>query len=248
VSKARRKYKNPPIVEALCEFRFEPREAWNLTVPGLVFQALREVYDGQPKERRTFEAGIKLEGPDISVRHAVAAVQVPDKNNTKLLSIGPDVLSIHVMRPYPNWEGFKPLIESGLKAYAEVTKPAGIRRIGVRYINRLEYPIPALGPEALVESYPAVHEPAEQELHGFISRVEMTYKNRPFRLVRTFASARAEKEDHGSLLLDLDAIGTWEGQVLSVEQSMPVVDELRDVERAAFEAFITDKARELFDA
>lgn len=49
MSTSRRKYKNPPIVEALCEFRFVPSDEWNLTVPGLIFQELKHVYDGKPR-------------------------------------------------------------------------------------------------------------------------------------------------------------------------------------------------------
>lgn len=30
----RRRYRNPPIEEALCEFYFDPSEEWDLTIPG----------------------------------------------------------------------------------------------------------------------------------------------------------------------------------------------------------------------
>jgi uncharacterized protein (TIGR02996 family) len=32
----------------LCEFRFDPFDEWNLTVPGLIFQELKHVYEGEP--------------------------------------------------------------------------------------------------------------------------------------------------------------------------------------------------------
>lgn len=247
MSTSRRKYKNPPIVEALCEFRFEPSEEWNLTVPGLIFQELKHVYDGKPRQRQAVEAGIQVGGPGISVRQGIAAVQLPDKKNSKLLSVGPDVLSVHVMQPYPNWEGFKPLIEEGLSKYVDVTKPKGITRIGVRYVNRIVVKSGTVDPSELFTVFPGVPDEGTQNLEGFISRVEISYEGNPFRLIRTFATAQADAEDSRAFLLDLDAIGIWDKDSLAVDQTIPTVEELKKVERDAFEYFIADKARELFD-
>jgi hypothetical protein len=44
----RRQYKNPPIEEALAEFRFVPRQEWDLTIPGKIHQHpnIRDAYRG----------------------------------------------------------------------------------------------------------------------------------------------------------------------------------------------------------
>ena len=36
----RRRYRNPPIEEALCEFYFDPSEEWDLTIPGKLHTSL----------------------------------------------------------------------------------------------------------------------------------------------------------------------------------------------------------------
>ncbi|QMS90513.1 hypothetical protein HUN01_24125 [Nostoc edaphicum CCNP1411] len=45
----RRQYPNPPIEEAVCEFRFAPDPAWNLTIPGLFYEKIKDFYTGEPQ-------------------------------------------------------------------------------------------------------------------------------------------------------------------------------------------------------
>ena len=45
----RRVYKDPPIIEALCEFRFVPSQPWDWTIPGLFY---REVEAEFPVRRQ----------------------------------------------------------------------------------------------------------------------------------------------------------------------------------------------------
>ena len=36
-----RQYIKPPVVEAVCEFRFSPDTKWDLTIPGLVYEKVQ---------------------------------------------------------------------------------------------------------------------------------------------------------------------------------------------------------------
>jgi uncharacterized protein (TIGR04255 family) len=33
-------YPNPPLIEAICEFRFNPGQTWVWTVPGLIYNEI----------------------------------------------------------------------------------------------------------------------------------------------------------------------------------------------------------------
>jgi uncharacterized protein (TIGR04255 family) len=56
----RRKYRNPPIEEALCEFRFAPSQDWDPTVPGRFHEKIREIYPAKPREQRIAKAGFRM--------------------------------------------------------------------------------------------------------------------------------------------------------------------------------------------
>lgn len=57
-----RRYRNSPLIEAGCEFRFAPGEPWDLAIPGLLYEKFREKF---PKRRQAnaFETTI-VAGPD----------------------------------------------------------------------------------------------------------------------------------------------------------------------------------------
>ena len=58
----RRRYRNPPIEEALCEFRFLPGQEWDLTIPGKLHVILGEEYNGKPQEQKLVDIALNAEG------------------------------------------------------------------------------------------------------------------------------------------------------------------------------------------
>ena len=54
----RRRYKNPPIEEALCEFGFAPGPDWDPTIPGKLQAELGDAYSGKPGEQKAVQVGL----------------------------------------------------------------------------------------------------------------------------------------------------------------------------------------------
>ncbi|PWH17307.1 MAG: hypothetical protein DDG58_08195 [Ardenticatenia bacterium] len=65
-----RKYRNPPVIEALCEFQFDPTSSWDLTVPGLVYEQLRDTF---PQKRMTKVFRTHVTGSPVGVEQTVTA-------------------------------------------------------------------------------------------------------------------------------------------------------------------------------
>ena len=252
----RRRYKNPPIEEAICEFRFSPGEDWDLTIPGKLHTELSDEYAGKPKEQKLVEVGLETQAgkpPNLRYGEGLAKVQLVTEDNKRMIGIGPDVLSIHILRPYQRntdsehvgWEEFYPRIIRAIEAYWKVSKPTGVTRIGVRYINKIVIPqIKVRVEDYLKCALPNVSGLPDQ-LNGFMSRVEYAYGDNVL-LVLSQGSIEAPPNNVG-FLLDLDVI--WQGaDPISEEEALTKISNLREREREAFENIITDKARELFDA
>jgi len=53
-----KKYKNPPLVEALCEFYFIPQQLYDLTIPGLFYDEIKEDF---PEKQEQWGIGSKLQ-------------------------------------------------------------------------------------------------------------------------------------------------------------------------------------------
>ena len=58
----RRRYSNPPIEEALCEFHFAPGDEWDLTIPGKLHTQLEQDYPAKPMRQVVARVGLEVEG------------------------------------------------------------------------------------------------------------------------------------------------------------------------------------------
>ena len=253
----RRQYENPPIEEAICEFRFSPGQEWDPTIPGKLQGKLGDQYSGRPRESRVvqigFEAGADIP-PNVRFGEGLARVQLLSAEGHRMVAVGPDVLSIHMLRPYQDatapggggWNDFRDRIRNALDAYCAVIGQAPVARIGLRYINKVVVPDDRIetAQRYLKCTLPIVPD-LPHRVHAFMSRIEYAYEN-DIRLVLSQGSVDAPLDSIG-ILLDLDVI--WESTTtVQSEEAMVWVEKLRDHERAAFEAVITDQAREQFDA
>ena len=252
----RRRYKNPPIEEALCEFRFKPGRDWDLTIPGKLQTEFGDEYTGKPQEQRVVELGLEAPGGkpfNLQYGEGLARVQLVTKDGKRMVGVGPDVLSVHMLRPYQDprhpessgWDEFQPRIKIALGAYWNVAKPKGVHRIGIRYINKIVVPQKTVKVESYLRCALPNVSGLPDRLNNFMCRVEYAYSD-GVRVVLSQGSINVSKDRVG-FLIDLDVI--WEStEPVSQNEALEKVRDLRSREREAFETVITDKARELFDA
>jgi uncharacterized protein (TIGR04255 family) len=249
----RRQYKIPPIEEALCEFRLSPDSDWDLTVIGR-FQAHENIgseYPGKPVEHQVLEGNLRIEAgvpQGLATRQGLMKVQFPSSDETRLVGVGPNLLSVHVLRPYErdNWDGFKERIRKALEAYDKVAEPKGIVRIGMRYINKVTVPEPNASPERYFKYTPTRVEGIPCSMSGFFCRNEYLYDD-GVKLLLTHTLIPPPSQNETSFILDLDVIWDDQESPRGVHNILPFVEELRTRERDAFESLITDASREVFD-
>ena len=238
-------YQSPPIVEALCEFQFAERD-WDMTVPGLMYQEVRQQF---PRKRQVqgIEWEVQAESSQISQRVASAAPRMQFLRNDEraLIQVGPGLLSINHLQPYPHWGVFQQMIFDTLAAYRRVAQPVSLTRVGLRYINHIELPDnhKAISDYLLVgpKLPPGVHD----EITSLLLRVELSQPDDNGVLMLTLASAPTREDGRRSIVLDLDCI-TTAASALSFDMAPQWVDTAHAHIETTFEACITDKLRETF--
>lgn len=252
----RRRYRNPPIDEAVCEFHFHPGPDWDLTIPGKLHSALASEYNGKRSSQQSIDVGVEIKDDQPSnLRYGqrLSKVLLFTEDQTRAVGVGPDVLSVHMLRPYQRpeppdgsgWDEFHPRIAAALKAYWEVAEPAGVRRISVRYINRIVIPEPMVRIEDYLHSAVPLVPGLPDTVTNFMSRTDYRCED-DAHLVLAHGTFTPPSGDVG-FLLDIDVY--WEpADLLSQTEALAKTDRLRALERDAFEAVITKAARKLFDA
>jgi len=248
----RRTYKNPPIHEAVCGIHFAPGTDWDPTYPSLLYARVRDKYSGKSREQKLVNiepnpADTQGKGAAGMTVNEITRLQFVTPDQKQVFGVYPDDLSVSVLRPYPGWEVFRPAIADALAAYSDIAKPAGVRRIGIRYINIIEFPGSLSDLLGCFTNPPTRLPIAESQITNFTSRFEYLYNDEPIRAsVTTARIVGAERKM--SALFDIDLALDWAAEPLPLEQTMTRVDELRRRERLIFESLITAQARAIFDA
>jgi uncharacterized protein (TIGR04255 family) len=241
-------FENPPLIEVMCEFRFNAGLPWDWTVPGLVYSRVRHDFPDkheQPAFELELPAGVL--SPPIN---NVSRVQFLRKDRSALLQVGPNLLTVNHLRPYPTWQRFRALIAEQLEVYRNVAQPKSIQRIGLRYINRIEVPQLEPGIPIEIEHYliaaPGLPETLKgRTLVNFGQRVEIDIREAKGILVLQSSSVLPESEGNVAFLLDLDFI-TANGTDTDLADAMLWVERAHARIEEAFLACITAASRRLF--
>jgi uncharacterized protein (TIGR04255 family) len=246
----RRRYANPPIIEAVCELRPPADAAWDLAVPGLVYDRVKQVFP----TRDQFLAGevqVAQAPGGISQRiragQRVRFLQPADKGKASVqVGLEPPLLAVNCLPPYPGWEGFRPKIQLALTALTETVDLKTLHRIGLRYVNRIEIPEERVDLDRYFEFRPYLGGQLPQDMGSFIVGCVL-----PFRDAADACKIQLTGSEPGSggaatcaFVLDLDYFVVRPPGV-SVGQAMDWVDSAHDRIEELFEGCISDAVRGL---
>lgn len=240
-----RQYKKSPLVEALCEFQFIPGQPWDVTIPDLFYEKISGEF---PIKKQQLGVGISFQPRGIGIAQEMEMlqrIQFFKTDETALVQVGINLLAINQLKPYPSWNAFKPLILQNLTRYLEIAKPKGFKRIGLRYINKIEFDKDSIELGHYLKYSPFIPPELPQKSVGFHFRVEIPYQDGRDHLVVILASAIPQKANCLSLFLDLDYfIAKPDG--ISLDQAPDWIEQAHSAVENAFEACITDECRKLF--
>lgn len=244
--KAKKVYTYPPVIEALCEIMFAGSQ-WDSTIPGLFFEKIKDTYP-KKKELDTIEAEVTLSKDVQGSRFANVGkrMQFVREDGSQMVQVEKDLLVVNQLRPYQSFEQWKQVVDSMLPLYIDLTHPTGIKKVGVRYINKIVIPADRYRMEDYFSLYPQVPEHLARSHGKFLMRLEIPPTHKGHGLVITFASVHSDVSTTSAAMLDLY-------DIIPATQSMPVGEIDRCISEAhenigdAFEHIITDKTRALFE-
>jgi uncharacterized protein (TIGR04255 family) len=240
-----RKYANPPLIEAVCEFRLLPDSPWDLTVHGQIYEKIKKTFPH--KEQRVVQEVELKNGPngiEQEVRMNERSVFFTNDRNL-FVQIGHHLLAVNCLKPYPHWEGFKPKIEESFDALNSSIDIKGLARIGYRTLNRIELPIRSSNLESYFEFYPFLGLRLPQNMVNFIVGCVLSFSDGRDLCKVQLTSVVPETTHSSSFLLDLDYYLAKSGDV-SVANALEWVEESHEQVNNIFEGCITDSLREIF--
>jgi uncharacterized protein (TIGR04255 family) len=238
-------YQEPPIVEALCEFQFISNN-WDWTIPGIIYQ---QVYQRFPKKRQVRQVEVKVmpETKEVSqaIPEIVERIQFSSDDGHQLFQVGPNMLAVNCVGFYPKWSDFSVLIHEMYDIYRSIANPSSIKRIGLRYINRIEIPETRFEISSYFNIEPKLPDEIPNNYVNLFMRIELPFTSSNGILALTFGSTPVKKVDQSSFILDLD-YSTQPNLNIEFEMCGSWVENAHSDIETAFEACISDRLRELF--
>lgn len=243
-----RRYRKPPVIEALCEIYFSG-SSWDDTVPGAFYERIKADYP-QKQQKKIQEAQITM-GPEqavAGVRQLPPWMQFVSDQEHRMIQLADNLLVVNQLHPYPHFKDWEPEIYRTLGIYKHLAEPKAIARLGVRYINRVVIPEERVRMEEYFTIYPNLPE-GLGDLHGsFLVRVEVPQEDSGHTVLITFGTAPPPKSDQMAQAFMLDIY-----DILQVKKAWNEEQLKQEVKRAhdnivvAFEDSITDRLRTLFE-
>ena len=241
-----RNYQKPPLVEAFCEFQFGS-ESWDWTIPGLIYQIISDRF---PKKRtvKRLELQINPATKELipGAQGDTERLQFLSEDETLLVQAGSNMLAVNSVAKYPPWRDFRVLIHEMFNVYREIANPTSIKRIGLRYINRIQIPEVKFDLATFFNLEPKLPDELPENLASLFMRVELPNPSDSGILILTFGSAPEKLKDQSAFILDLD-FSTTPNPDVKFESQQDWVDAAHTNIETAFEACITDRLRELFE-
>lgn len=245
MAKRREHLRNAPIVEAVIDFRVLPGEG---TSPDR-FASLESTIGMQYSHAlpmQSVEAQLTLNSERAPSSNTVTApIGWQYRADSMVAQFRVDGFTFSKLERYTTWnEVFSEALRLWA-VYVRLAEPAQIVRIAVRYINRLQVPVPARINDYL-EAPPVLPPPISQQLRQFLSRFAIDDITRNASAVIVQASEPMIGPAAIALLVDIDAFKENLAIAPDTAGLPEMFQQLRDLKNDIFFGLITERTAEIY--
>lgn len=236
-------YENAPITEAVIDIRVTALPTTNpLDLKKIALN--NPSFSVMDLNQGTFQ--IKLGQSD---KEAVIASTTPvgfhfkssDEKYVHQLKI--DGFTSSRIAPYKDWDDLKKSAMTMWPQYKSIVNPQKITRLAVRYINRIDLPLPVSDFEDYFRTFAKISPDLPQELSGFVMQLVLPLNDIGATAIINEAIIPPTNPGTAAFVLDIDIFS--EVNFTDDSEVWNTLDKLRSAKNKVFEASITDKVREL---
>jgi len=242
-----KRYKNPPLIEAICEFQFDSDIPWDLTLIGLIYDKLKEDFPKKLQLQLNLAIAASTEASQQTGNlPMLPLMRFLDKDEKRLVQIGQNLLTINHLKPYDSWKDFLPVIANVFKIYLETIEPKGLQHIAIRYINRIEIPKANANLENLFHFRPLIPQNLPQNIETFLIGASLPCEDAYDTLRIQLGTANPEVPD--IIVLILEIVYTFaKANEIALESTLQRIDAAHKYVEDAFEFCLTDELKQTFD-
>lgn len=170
----------PPIHEALIDIRVEFPHGYDDVSPFEEYHELVKDRFPDKQKKMAFEAKFQLVEAQLTADSAPAkslGYLFLSKKENKIVQARLDGFTFNKLTPYENWEAFKKEAAELWDKYYEKYRPVKITRVALRYINKIEIPVPMRDFNDYILTVPAIPNGLPQSLSSYLLRIQIPNPN-----------------------------------------------------------------------
>lgn len=245
-------YKNAPITEAVFDIRVKEQSDRDVEKLQQVPQELRDSYPIQRKRNRyQSQFSFQADNPvQASTNSQLEGFIFSNKANNRLVQFRINGFSYNALKPYDNWDNFSTEAIRLWQVYKNALGNFKIEAIALRYINRIELPLPIDSFADYLTYVPPIPDALPKILDRFFMQVEIPLENKRTNVILTETIEQVQKLNSNierlPFLLDIECSRLLDQQIEEKEM-IKWFNELRVIKNDIFESCITNKTRALFN-
>lgn len=230
-----------PIVEALIDIKVD-RSAIPPSELADLHGRIREDYPvSKPARQWQGLFSVSPDGESVQTRSVHRGFSFTSEGGARVVQARPDGLTLSRVHGYDRWEDLRREAQRLWPEYVAVAKPNSVTRTAVRYINRIELPLPV---EDLSEHFNIfVHLPSEipQGMSEYFMRAVIPYDEAGVVSVVTLRAEPVGPDDEVvTIVLDIDVSKTVAGFSPGSEEIWRHLEKQRSIKNDMFFSALTE--------
>ena len=240
-------FKNPPIIECLLDIRVSlPVESDLLELEKIETYTKSNFTTKRKIEEWQTDLKIKDGIPEPSQTSGKQIGYQFISNDKKIVQVRLNGFTFHKLKPYESWEKLRDEAKKLWENYKEVAKPKSVTRIALRYINRLELPLPFKDFKEYIMTIPEMAPEVPQGLSSYFMRLVIPDPDsQSVGIVTEVMEPVVQGKEILTIIFDIDV---FQEKILEPESAeiWSILEALRNLKNRIFFKSITPKTEELF--
>ena len=239
---------NAPITEALIDIRVQQSKDFDLDK---LEDLHNEISSDYPKKKGVvsgeFSFKVDAEGHKVtpSASPTNKGFVFLNQEENRLVQVTADGFTFNMLSPYTNWEEMRDMASPLWNLYAKSSSCLKVTRLALRYINKMNFPLPITSFSDYLITPPTLPEALPQGVSSYLSRLIVQAPDVGARVIVTQAFEGTPIPEILPIILDIDAFKENEYDVFD-DHIWGVFEELRVLKNDFFFENLTQKAIEVF--
>jgi uncharacterized protein (TIGR04255 family) len=241
-------FSNAPITEALLDIRVKLPAHIDLARIATFQDAVKGRYPAR-RERVLWQSQFQMQEGDLKISPPTGGAHgylFASPDETQMVQVRLDGFTFNKLKPYDTWEALRDEARELWQHYIEIASPEVITRVALRYINRIEIPLPIRDFKDYILTTPEIAPDLPQALASLFMRLVIPVPRMQAIAVVTQAfDPPPETSEVLPLIFDIDVFREAIFDINS-EEVWEILEKLRELKNEIFFKSITDRAKGLF--